>query len=287
MQPSDGLFPDSERVLCRCSPRDRYAILMGVRARQHGAHPGRAGRAGRVRPASAIDGKHIAVTKRERVYASIQRQSLDAIPWQFDLSGALADRLKVYLKTDNVAAALDDHFACADMPDAESAIGEPVPKGCRRDAFGGLWRHAAADRQVGDWGGHVGYPLHEPSLKGFRFPDPPADPSRNRSVARARREHPDDFLWAPAGSVFERGWALCGFENFLGYVAGEAAFVEEITERLADYCCGQLSLLKGLDLDAACFGDDWGFQRQPTRRSRTSSRLPTRRGPSLRDSGES
>ena len=206
------------------------------------------------------NGKHTAVTRRERVYASIRRQSLDAIPWQFDLSGALVDRLKVYLKTDDVSAALDDHLACTDMPDPKSTIREPVPDGCWRDAFGAVWRRAAADRHVGDWGGHVGYPLHEPSLKGFKFPDPPADPARSRIVAKARREHPDDFLWTPAGSLFERGWALCGFENFLGYVAGEAAFVEEITERLADYWCQQMSLLKGLGLDAACFGDDWGFQ---------------------------
>lgn len=200
------------------------------------------------------------MTKRERVYASLRRQPLDAIPWQFDLTSALVDRLKVHFQTDNVSAALDDHFFCTWMPDPEPMIPAPVPEGCQRDAFGAVWRRATADRNVGDWGGHVDYPLHEPSLKGYTFPDPQADPTRTRHIPKARQEHPNHFLWICAGSLFERGWALCGFENYLGYVAGEEAFVEEMTANLADYCCRELSLLKGQGIDAVRIGDDWGFQ---------------------------
>ncbi len=200
------------------------------------------------------------MTKRERVYASIRRQPLDAIPWQFDLTGAVIERLKAYLKTDDVFGALDDHFAYAWMPDPEPVIHGAVPEGCYRDSFGVVWRRGAADRSVGDWGGHVDHPLHGPSLKGYRFPDPLADPTRTRHIARARQQYPDHFLWIGTGCIFERGWALCGLENYLGYVAGEEAFVEEMTENLADHCCKEMSLLKGLGLDAVRFGDDWGFQ---------------------------
>ena len=201
------------------------------------------------------------MTKRERVYASIQRQSADAIPWQFDLTSQVVRRLKKRLKTDNVPVALDDHFIHTGMPGPESTIKEPVPKGCWRDAFGAVWRCEAADRDVGDWGGHVSYPLHEPGLKGYKFPDPLTDPTRNRFIPEARQKYPDHFLWTDGGSLFGRGWALCGFENYLGYVAGEEVFVKEMTENLADYCCKELSLLKELGLDAVRFEDDWGFQR--------------------------
>lgn len=200
------------------------------------------------------------MTKRDRVHATIRRRALDAIPWQFDLTSAVVGRLRAYLRTDDVSAALDDHFVCTGMSAPEPSRREPVPAGCWRDAFGAVWRRDAADRSVGDWGGHVDHPLHQPSLKGYRFPDPLADPTRTHHIPATRREYPDHFLWIGGGGLFEQGWAMCGFENYLSYVAGEEAFVEEMTSRLADYCCMELSLLRGLGLDAVRFGDDWGFQ---------------------------
>ncbi len=213
------------------------------------------------------------MTKRERVYAAIQRRPADAIPWQFDLTGAVVDRLKARLQTDDVFAALDDHFAYAWVPEPEPADGAPLPPGHQRDAFGVVWRRDAVDRTVGDWGGHVSYPLHGPSLRGYRFPEPPADPARTRHVREARRGHPDDFLWTGMESLFQRAWSLCGFENYLGYLAGEEAFVEELTEKLADLCCRELSLLKGTGLDAVRFGDDWGFQHSLMVRPQTWRRI--------------
>ena len=202
----------------------------------------------------------VTMTRRERVYATIQRQPLDAIPWQFDLTSAVTDRLKALLNTDDVAAALDDHFVYVVMPDPKPADRTPAPAGCYRDAFGVVWRREAADRTVGDWGGHVSHPLHAPNLTGYLFPEPLADPTRTRDIPIARRKHPDRFLWTSGGGLFERGWAICGFENYLGYLAGEESFVEELTHRLTDYCCREMSLLSGLGLDAVRFGDDWGFQ---------------------------
>lgn len=200
------------------------------------------------------------MTKRERVYASIRRRSPDAIPWQFDLTHAVRDRLKAYLKTDDVAAALDDHLVCASLAAAASAERGPVPAGCRRDAFGAVWRCDAPDRSVGNWGGHVAFPLREPSLKNYTFPAPFAGLPRTGPVQQARREHPDRFLWVEGSSLFERAWGLCGFQNYLGYIAGEEAFVAELTEKLADYYVAEFSLLKGLGADAVRVADDWGFQ---------------------------
>ena len=213
------------------------------------------------------------MTKRERVYATIRRQPFDAIPWQFDLTRAVIDRLKVHLQTDDVSAALDDHLVCASLAGAESPAREPVPAGCRRDAFGAVWRCDAPDRSVGDWGGHVDYPLREPSLKGYTFPDPLAGPTRTGPVVQARRGHPDRFLWVEGSSLFQRAWGLCGFENYLGYVAGEEAFVEELTEKLADYYAKEISLLKGLGADAVRVADDWGFQESLMIRASTWRRL--------------
>lgn len=201
------------------------------------------------------------MTKRQRVLASVRREPLDAIPWQFDLTGALADRLRAYYRTDDLLAATGDHMVwvfparSAGAPDLPSA-GE----GLVRDDFGTIWHRDSRDRNVGDWGGLYSVPLAEPSFEGYRFPDGAAAGTWDRA-ADIRRQYPDHFLTAVGSGLFERGWALCGFENYLAWLAGETAFIEELTERLADYSCRQTGQLKGLGVDGIRFGDDWGVQR--------------------------
>ena len=201
------------------------------------------------------------MTKRERVYASIRRRPLDAIPWQFDLTGAVVDRLKAYLKTDDV-------FGRAGRP-----LRLRLDAGRRARRRTRLCRRATTATRSASSGGGTRWTA--PSATGaatsatrctsraWRATGSPsrlADPSRTRYIPQARQQHPDHFLWMGGGSLFELAWSLCGFENYLGYLAGEEAFVEELTEKLADDCCRDMSLLKGTGLDAVRFGDDWGFQ---------------------------
>jgi uroporphyrinogen decarboxylase len=200
------------------------------------------------------------MTKRQRVLGSIRRTGFDALPWQFDLTSVVIDKLAGYLKTCDVPAALDDHFQPVWLPSADPVYTEPVPAGAVRDAFGAVWRRDAVDRNIGDWGGLIGHPLDGPNLAGYRFPDPLSHPERMQAVAEGCRRHPDHFRWTGGSGLFERAWALCGFEDYLGFVAGEEAFVAELTEKLAEYSCREISLLPGLGLDAIRFGDDWGFQ---------------------------
>jgi uroporphyrinogen decarboxylase len=79
-------------------------------------------------------------------------------------------------------------------------------------------------------------------------------------VPEFRRRHADRFLVAAGHGLWEHAWALCGFQQYLEYAAGEPAFVEAVTEKLADFSCAVTAQLKGLDVDAIRFGDDWGFQ---------------------------
>jgi uroporphyrinogen decarboxylase len=196
------------------------------------------------------------ITKRQRVYATINRQGLDAIPWQFDLTSVVARRVAQELGVQDAGAALDDHIAYSGFNDA--VCPSPAP-GLVKDIWGVTWRREALDRNVGDWGGHMDYPLKEPILGDYRFPDPCA-PGRLERIRNARAATPDRFICVCGRGLFEAAWALCGFENYLGYVAGEQAFVQELTEKLADYNCADVAQLKGLGIDGVRFGDDWGFQ---------------------------
>ena len=199
------------------------------------------------------------MTPRERVLASIRRQPFDALPWQFDLTSAVAAKLRQYYGTDDLQAATGDHFINT-WPAIPDPNPEPVAPGHARDEFGAVWQREARDREYGDWGGLVSYPLHAPDFTGFRFPEAPTAACFAHLPA-FRRQHPDLFLMVHGPGLFERAWALCGFENYLAYVAGEPQFVEEMNERLAAYACQTIRHLAGMGVDGIRIGDDWGLQK--------------------------
>jgi len=198
------------------------------------------------------------MTKRERVHASIARRGMDAIPWQFDLTSAVIAKLKAYWGVEEVRAKLEDHvlFVNWSRPDD---VPQPANPDFVRDELGSVWRKSARDYAVGDWGELVEHPLKEPSLKGYTFPDG-ARPGRWDHAPELRGGNPNLFAVAGGYGLFESGWGLCGFENYLGYIAGEPDFIEELSEGLVEFSCAVTRQLAGLGCDAIRFGDDWGFQ---------------------------
>jgi uroporphyrinogen decarboxylase len=200
----------------------------------------------------------IMLSMRERVYASIRRQGMDAIPWQFDLTSVVREKLEAYYGTDDLLSATGDHVVYTGMRYPVELL-KAAPAGeTRIDEFGAVWGSSPIDRMMGDWGMLLSSPLTEPALKGFSFPDP-GNLSYDH-ITEARQKHPDHFLVACGEGIFERSWSLCGFENYLSYIAGEEVFVEELASKLADYSCEATKKLKGLGVDGIRFGDDLGFQ---------------------------
>ena len=123
--------------------------------------------------------------------------------------------------------------------------------------FGDIWRMRD---EAGNWGELVYTPIPEPTLANYRIPDP-ALPGRFDHVPGKRAQYPDRFLLVSLGGLFERAWSLCGgFERYLYYLAAETQFVEELTEKLADYVCALIPQLTGMGVDGVRIGDDWGFQ---------------------------
>ena len=56
----------------------------------------------------------------------------------------------------------------------------------------------------------VSYPLHEPTLAGYTFPDG-SIVGRANHVPDLRRKHPDYFLIAGGHGLWEYGWAALRF----------------------------------------------------------------------------
>jgi uroporphyrinogen decarboxylase len=234
----------------------------------------------------------MSMTRRERVYATIRRDdALDAIPWQFDLTTAVIEKLETYYEgrgeprvqispryfsgsaekfPTHWREVLGDHIIKL-TPKSVDDSPENLPEEYRRDAFGVVWRREARDYHIGEWGELVEYPLKRPSLEGYTFPEPLPDCWDH--VPTVREMYPDRFLMASGFGLYEHGWAMCGFENYLSYIAGEPNFIEELTERLADYSIALTRQLGGLGCDGIRFSDDWGFQDRLMMRPATWRRI--------------
>ena len=197
------------------------------------------------------------LSARERVYRSIRRQPLDYLPWQMDLTRGVETGLKRHYGTDDLITATGDHIVWVKplLPPALADL--TLEPGLVRGEFGDIWRMRD---DAGNWGELVYSPLPQPTLADYRIPDP-ALPGRFDHVPAMRARYPDRFLLISLGWLFERAWGLCGgFERYLYYLAAEVRFVEELTEKLADYVCALIPQLAGMDIDGVRIGDDWGFQ---------------------------
>jgi len=203
-------------------------------------------------------------TEYRRVMATINRQGPDAIPWQFDLTDAVITRLQAHAGTEDWVRYLGDHFVRL-KPKRQV---ETLPDGSVRDEYGVLWR---LDPSIGNYGKILDYPLKGPSLDGYAFPEP--DPDCWAHVPGIRAQYPDRFLVAEGGGIFQRAWALCGFENYLAYTASDPAFVEALCQGLTRYVSASTERAAAAGFDGIRFGDDWGFQDRLMLRAATWRRL--------------
>jgi uroporphyrinogen decarboxylase len=210
------------------------------------------------------------LTFRERVLRTIRHQPLDAVPWQMDLTRGVEKGLKAYYGSDDLITATGDHVAWFKPLVPPALVDAGLEPGLVKGEFGDIWRMRD---EMGNWGELVHCPIPEPTLAHYTLPDP-ALPGRFSHVPGLIERYSDRFLMVSLGGLFERAWSLCGgFERYLFYLATELPFVEELTEKLADYVCALIPQLDGMGIDGIRVGDDWGFQHHLMIRAETWRRI--------------
>jgi uroporphyrinogen decarboxylase len=191
---------------------------------------------------------------KDLVLAQIHHQETECIPFTLDFEGDVADRLDVYYGGDAWRRLVSN--AIRRVPGPKLTVDSEAGSSYT-DPYGSTWR---ADRRPY----HLTEPaLKTPSLEGFEFPDVDSvfAPGWKEEALRAIEQEREYFLVARFGfGLFERTWALRGFDEALMDAAANPGFFGELVEAVADHQMEIVERLLELPVDGIMFGDDWGYQ---------------------------
>lgn len=197
------------------------------------------------------------MTRRERVMAAIRHEQTDPVPWNLMWVPAVGDALVRHFGTTHLHDAVGNHIYIVAGGARKPLYADPADFGPTiTDDFGVVWETTLRDR------GHVlKYPLLQPTLRGFEFPDPDA-PGRFDGIAEDVARHRDMFIAGVAGDLWERATFMRPLGELLTDLYEHPSFVHELLDRICEYDLRTLERLMELPLDAVFVSDDYGNQRQ-------------------------
>ena len=191
--------------------------------------------------------------KRDVIRAVLSGQKPPYVPWSFSFTAEARTKLVTHYGTDDLDAILHNHLL-----GLGSGIGffESIGNHRVKDVFGVVWDRSV-DQDIGIVEGAV---LPEPTLDGYRFPDP-LNERFFADIPDALAQHGDRFRVFQIGfSLYERAWTLRGMENLMLDFLDHPDFVRRLLRAIADYNIAQIHKALEFDIDAVHFGDDWGQQ---------------------------
>jgi len=195
------------------------------------------------------------MTPKERVTAQLQHKETDFVPYA-----------ALYFE-DEVSRKLDSYYgnslwqqkvnnSIREIPGAE--CGPELGQTRSGDAFGSIWRTDLRPF-------HLEKPvLARPSLAGYSFPNKQKffNDKWNKAAVQKISEFKNYFTVVGFGfGLFERSWAMRGFENVLMDAIAEPVFYQELIERIAQSQAEIIEEQLTLPVDGIMFSDDWGDQR--------------------------
>lgn len=191
--------------------------------------------------------------RREVIKIVLDGKEPPYVPWSFNFTQEPANILKSYYKTEDLDIPLYNHIL---MLGSDIGFFDFIGDNCYRDVFGVVW-----DRSIDkDIGNIKGSRISEPILKNYTFPSP-LDSRFFANIESSITTKPDMFRLFEIGfSLYERAWTLRGMENLLMDFMINPDFVHELLNAIADYNIAQIREALRYDIDAVCFGDDWGQQ---------------------------
>lgn len=193
------------------------------------------------------------MTSREIVKEAISFRRPPYVPWSFRFTREAREKLVRHFGTNELDPFIQDH-----MIELGNGLGffNDIGNDRVRDVFGVIWNRTV-DKDIGVVEGQL---LPEPTLEGYRFPDP-LDSRFFADIPEKLRRFGDRFrLFCIGFSLFERAWTLRGLEDLYMDFIENPGFVHDLFNAIADYNIRQVRKALEYDIDAVYFGDDWGQQ---------------------------
>ena len=194
------------------------------------------------------------VGDKERVSAQIEHRETDHIPYTIGFEGDVAERLDAHYGNKEWRALIDNAIVRVPIP----GLGvDDTAEATHTDRFGSKW-------QVNRRPFHLVEPaLSKPSLEGYVFPDVDVifDQAWKAEALAFAEQNRDHFVVGSFGfGLFERTWALRGFDGALMDAAAEPDFYDELVGKVTEHQMEIVEHLLALPLDGIMFSDDWGYQ---------------------------
>lgn len=217
------------------------------------------------------------MTNKQRVWAAIRGEACPIPASQIDLTPAAEEKIASALNISqenlfdffgnciryaNSLGNIEEYFN--DHIPMDSRHGKSIEKGWARfdaergfvfDVFGVGWnyRSEGVNTEV--------HPLADLSdYSTYRWPD--AHPGMLDFAKQTVEQHGDqDFIMGFQHiGLFERSWAIRGYENFLCDLMTEPEFCEEMLDHILRYKLQEAAYYVDIGVDAVRIGDDWGLQ---------------------------
>jgi uroporphyrinogen decarboxylase len=193
-------------------------------------------------------------TKREVVRMILDGHQAPWVPWSLGFTLEAREKLQAHLGHADLMTALDNHLL-----DLGNPIGFFTDLGddLVQDVFGVVWDRSV-DKDIGIVRGAV---LPEPTLRGYRFPDP-LDKRCFDDIPGKIALYGDRFRVFQIGfSLYERAWTMRGMSNLLMDFIDNPGFVRDFLNAICEYNIAQVHGALRYEIDGIYFGDDWGQQR--------------------------
>ena len=197
------------------------------------------------------------MTHKERLRRALQRQPVDRLPTQINLTATMAEKLAAHygISSHKLPVHMGNHLVRLDIS---------YPK-----------RYSPGGHSLYDWwgAGHAtseeGYYINDSPLSDYKdldtfaWPDPYA-PDLLDVATQIMQKYGDEYFIVPnfGWALFERAWSLRGFEQFFMDMALDTGFVEALLDRIVEIQLVLIHRFLEMGVDGGYFGDDYGAQKE-------------------------
>jgi len=193
------------------------------------------------------------MSRREIIKLVLDGKQPPYTPWSFKFTVEARKLLQDHYHVEDLDSVLYNHIL--QLGD-DYGFFDQVGDNLYRDVFGVVWDRSI-DKDIGNIKGVL---IDSETFRDYTFPDP-IDKRYFADIEPSIKAKPDMFRLFEIGfSLYERAWTLRGIENLLMDFMTNPDFVHELLTAITDYNIAHLKEALRYDIDAVCFGDDWGQQ---------------------------